>query len=276
MKEGVEEVVDEDQEEEPKKNEHRPDSDLDSKTQEDVEELETEDPNEEEEEEEEQSEEEQSEEVESEEEEIDEEEKSEEESEEEEQEDVASLSNKECNGSRTGTEEASEASEAPRSQQGCSLSSGLPWDDHPLLLSVVLLTMKLLKDCNALQKRSQEAWVAQGHRIINKTMAGVTQSEGLSPDDKDFRKVRHSVVATLEKRFGSKRMLDSVILLEHPEMEAVIVECLQSHVEDESAWLAGGGRPCPRCRLRRRFVASAAVGTAFAATAAFLCLYIFL
>lgn len=159
--------------------------------------------------------------------------------------------------------------EMEESQQGGS------WDEHPMLLSVVLLTMNLLKDCNALQRRSLDLWAAHSHRLISKTMAGVTHSEGLSPDDKAFQKVCDSVVATLEKRFGSKRVLDSVILLEHPEVDAVIVECLQKHLEDESAWLASGGR-CPRHCLNRWLVGSAAVGTAVTGAVLFGCLYFFL
>lgn len=111
-------------------------------------------------------------------------------------------------------------------------------NENPLQLFVALLTVKLLKECQALQNRTHEQWVAHSKRLIVQTLEDLTLTEGFCPENTGVKRLCRSVMKELQKKFCIKGRLDFLILLQHPAVDAVIVQCLRAHVSDESARLA--------------------------------------
>lgn len=111
-------------------------------------------------------------------------------------------------------------------------------NENPLQLFVALLTVKLLKECQALQNRTHEQWVAHSKRLMGQTLEDLTLTEGFCPENTRVKRLCKSVMKELQKKFCIKGRLDFLILLQHPAVDAVIVQCLRAHVSDESARLA--------------------------------------
>lgn len=107
-----------------------------------------------------------------------------------------------------------------------------------LRLFVSLLTLRVLRKCKALQSRSQDEWVAHSRRLIEQTMEGLTLINGHCPDIKKIKKVCKAVMKDLQKKMGSRRELETVVLLQDPAADKVIVQSLQAHIKDASLRLA--------------------------------------
>ncbi|KAE8286325.1 hypothetical protein D5F01_LYC16013 [Larimichthys crocea] len=110
--------------------------------------------------------------------------------------------------------------------------------DKQLRLFVAILTARVMNKCNTLKNRSQEMVIAHIKSLINQTMEGLAVPEGFCVDIKDVKKVSKSVMKDLQKKFGSKRLLETVISLEDPVVDTAIVQCLQANIKNFSAQLA--------------------------------------
>lgn len=119
--------------------------------------------------------------------------------------------------------------------------------NNPLQLFVTLVTVKLFKDCNAIKGRTRDQWVAHSKRLIDQTMIGLVLTDGFCPENKNVRPMSKLVVKQLQKEFCTKQQLDALVMMEHPSVDAVIVQCMQNHIRELSADLAkgvGGRRNC--------------------------------
>nr|XP_046246742.1 uncharacterized protein LOC124060169 [Scatophagus argus] len=120
---------------------------------------------------------------------------------------------------------------------GCEPTAGAE-NENQLQVFVTVLTVRVLNKCNAVTNHNQEEWVAHIKRLVNQTMEGLTVTEGFCPDIKSTKKVCKAVMKELQKKFGSRRVLETLMLLEDPVVEAEVVRCLQAHIKDLSARLA--------------------------------------
>uniref|UniRef100_A0A0F8AZN5 Uncharacterized protein n=1 Tax=Larimichthys crocea TaxID=215358 RepID=A0A0F8AZN5_LARCR len=94
---------------------------------------------------------------------------------------------------------------------------------------VTMLTLRLLHKCNTVQSRTKEQWVAHTKTLVSQTMEGLTVTGNFCPDAKDMKKVCKAVQKDLQKRYGSKGLLQTVILQEDAAVDADIAQCLQTH-----------------------------------------------
>lgn len=112
--------------------------------------------------------------------------------------------------------------------------------NNPLQLFVTLVTVRLFKDCNAIKGRTRDQWVAHSKRLIDQTMIGLVLTDGFCPENKNVRPMSKAVVKQLQKEFCTKKQLDALVMMEHPSVDAVIVQCMQNHIRELSADLAKG------------------------------------
>lgn len=140
-----------------------------------------------------------------------------------------------------------ELSELPSS--GRETASEAANDENPLRLFVALLTVKLLKECNVPRSRSRETWLVYSKRLTDQTMGGLTLTEGFCPGKKHVGPICQAVLKDLQKTFWSKQQLDALILLGHPAVDGVVVQCLQAHIRGMSEQLAKEARN-PHCFWR--------------------------
>ena len=101
-----------------------------------------------------------------------------------------------------------------------------------LRLFVTLLTVKVLSKCHAPKKCRQEELIAHIKRLVDQTMQDLTIAESFCPDVKSIKKVSKAVLKDLRKKLYSKKLLESVVLLQDPAVDSVIVETLQAHTRD--------------------------------------------
>ncbi|KAI3367236.1 hypothetical protein L3Q82_008287 [Scortum barcoo] len=113
--------------------------------------------------------------------------------------------------------------------------------ENQLRLFVALLTVRVLTKCHALQNCRQEEWVAHTKRLVNQTMEGLAEIQGFCPDVKNTKRVCKAVVKELQKKLCSRRLLESVIVLQDPAVDALIVQSLQAHVKQLAARPADKG-----------------------------------
>lgn len=135
------------------------------------------------------------------------------------------------------------------SSSGPEPASEAAYDENPLRLFVALLTVKLLKECNVPRSRSRETWLVYSKRLTDQTMGGLTLTEAFCPSKKYVGPICQAVLKDLQKTFWSKQQLDALILLEHPAVDGVVVQCLQAHIRGMSARLAKEARN-PHCFWR--------------------------
>ncbi|KAG8015085.1 hypothetical protein GBF38_022376, partial [Nibea albiflora] len=110
--------------------------------------------------------------------------------------------------------------------------------EEQLRMFVTLLTIRVLDKCNTLKDHSQEMVVAYVKRLINQTMEGLAVTACFCPDIKDVKKVTKAVMKDLQKMFGSKRLLETVISLEDSAVDTAIVQRLQANIKNFSAQFA--------------------------------------
>lgn len=122
-------------------------------------------------------------------------------------------------------------------------------DESPLRLFVTLLTEKLLKECNVHHSCCSHTWFSYTRRLTDLTMGGLTLTEGFCPSKKNVGPICQAVLKDLQKTFWSKQQLDALILLGHPAVDGVVVQCLQAHIRSMSAQLAKEARN-PHCFWR--------------------------
>ncbi|KAG8006028.1 hypothetical protein GBF38_005146 [Nibea albiflora] len=125
---------------------------------------------------------------------------------------------------------------------------------------VFLLTTRLLHKCDTLQSRTREQWVAHLKTLVSQTMEGLPVTSSFSADGKDVKKVCKAVQKDLQKKYGSKGLVQAAILQEDAATDAVIVQCLQTHTR---AFITEHviQRSCPRRRLTVADICLLAVGT---------------
>lgn len=119
-------------------------------------------------------------------------------------------------------------------------------DRERLRLFVALLTVRFLKECNALRNRSREQWVAHSERLIDQTLEGLKLTDGYCPDNRCVKRMCKSVVDELQRKFSTKKKLEMEIL-EYPLVDAMVVQSMQTHIQNESTRLAeaaNAGRGC--------------------------------
>ncbi|KAI3376172.1 hypothetical protein L3Q82_016695 [Scortum barcoo] len=107
--------------------------------------------------------------------------------------------------------------------------------ENQLRLFVALLTVRVLTKYHALQNRRQEEWVAHTKRLVNQTIEGLAEIQGFCPDVKNTKKVCKAVVKDLQKKLCTRRLLESVSVLQNPAVDAIIVQSLQAHVKQLAA-----------------------------------------
>lgn len=122
-------------------------------------------------------------------------------------------------------------------------------DENPLRLFVALLTEKLLKECNVHRTCCSDTRFSYTKRLTDLTMGGLTPTEGFCPSKKYVGPICQAVLKDLQKTFWSKQQLDALILLAHPAVDGVVVQCLQAHIRGTSAQLAKEARN-PNCFWR--------------------------
>jgi len=105
--------------------------------------------------------------------------------------------------------------------------------DH-LRLFVTLLTTRLLTRCHSLQNRGEQEWISHAKRLINETMAGFTVAKEFFPSVKKVEKLSKKIVKELRKKFTSSRVLESLMLLQDPDVDAAIIESIRAHIAELS------------------------------------------
>ena len=109
--------------------------------------------------------------------------------------------------------------------------------EDPLRLLVTVLTVRVLNKCHAFKNQSQEECVARIKRLVHQTMEGFTITKGVCPDAKSAKRLCKSVMKDLQKKFCGKRTLETLIILQDPLVDKVIVQSLQAHIRELSARL---------------------------------------
>lgn len=103
-------------------------------------------------------------------------------------------------------------------------------NDHTLHSFVALVAARLLTGCNAPCDHSREVWLTE------QTMGGLADLvDSFCPPMKSAGTVCQAVRKDLQRIFWSKRQLDTLVLMEHPAVDGVIVQCLQAHIRSMSA-----------------------------------------
>ncbi|KAG8006015.1 hypothetical protein GBF38_005121 [Nibea albiflora] len=98
-----------------------------------------------------------------------------------------------------------------------------------LRLFVSMLTIRLLHKCDTLQSRTRERWAAHLKTLVSQTMEGLPVTSSFSADGKDIKKVCKAVQKDLQKKYGSKGLVQAAILQEDAATDAIIAQCLQTH-----------------------------------------------
>lgn len=103
-------------------------------------------------------------------------------------------------------------------------------NDNTLQLFVAQVTASLLRECNAPCDHSRQAWLTE------RTVGGLADlANGFCPTRKSAGTICQAVKKDLQRTFWSKRQLDTLVLMEHPAVDSVIVQCLQAHIRSMSA-----------------------------------------
>uniref|UniRef100_A0A3Q4B590 Uncharacterized protein n=1 Tax=Mola mola TaxID=94237 RepID=A0A3Q4B590_MOLML len=103
-----------------------------------------------------------------------------------------------------------------------------------LHIFVAVLTIQVLNEFKVFKNVKEKMWLAQGERLINQTIEGLTDLKGCCPKIKTTKKLCKVVVKDLQKMFYHKKELKASVLLQDPEVEAAIVQFLQAHISQES------------------------------------------
>ncbi|KAM7396296.1 hypothetical protein PAMP_019346 [Pampus punctatissimus] len=122
----------------------------------------------------------------------------------------------------------------PSTSSGCE-STTKTESDNQVRSFVTLLTFRVLTKCHALQNRGLEECVNHTKTLVNQTLEGLALTEGFCPDVKSTKKVCKTVLKDLAKKFCGRRQLESMILLQDPAVDKVIVQSLQAHIKEFSA-----------------------------------------
>lgn len=102
--------------------------------------------------------------------------------------------------------------------------------DNMLQLFVAQVAARLLRGCNVPPDHSREAWLTE------RTVGGLADlADGFCPPRKSAGAICQAVRKDLQRTFWSKRQLDTLVLMEHPAVDSVIVQCLQAHIRSMSA-----------------------------------------
>lgn len=103
-------------------------------------------------------------------------------------------------------------------------------DDATLRLFVAQLVAMLLRGCNVHRDHRREAWLTE------QTMGGLAHlADGFCPPRGSAGAICDAVRTDLQQTFWSKQQLDTLVLMEHPAVDSVIVQCLQAHIRSQSA-----------------------------------------
>lgn len=89
-----------------------------------------------------------------------------------------------------------------------------------------------MKRCNAIKNQPQEGLVAHVKRLVDRTMEGLVIHGSFTLDHKKIKYVCKAVMKSLKKTVRSKQMMELVILIQDPAVDAVIVKAVQRHVAE--------------------------------------------
>lgn len=99
-----------------------------------------------------------------------------------------------------------------------------------LQLFVAHVAAKLLRECNAPCDHSREAWLTE------RTVGGLADlADSFSPPRNSAGTICQAVKKDLQRIFWSKRQVNTLVLMEHPAVDGVIVQCLQAHIRSMTA-----------------------------------------
>lgn len=103
-------------------------------------------------------------------------------------------------------------------------------NNNTLQLFVAQVAERLLRECNAPCDHNREAWLTE------RTIGGLADlADGFCLPRKSAGTICQAVRKDLQQTFWSKHQLDTLVLMEHPAVDSVIVQCLQAHIRSMSA-----------------------------------------
>lgn len=127
-----------------------------------------------------------------------------------------------------------------------SIKSTAVRDKERLRLFVLLLTVRFLNECKALQKRDLKDWVPHTERLVNQTLGGLKLTEGYCPENSCIKRMCKAIIDELQRRFNSRNALQTEEL-DCPLVETIVVQCMQTHIQNESTRLAEAATASKAC-----------------------------
>lgn len=89
-----------------------------------------------------------------------------------------------------------------------------------------------MKMCNAIKNQPQESLVAHVKRLVDRTMEGLEMHGSFTLDHKKIKCVCKAVMKSLKKIVCSKQMIELMILIQDPAVDAAIVTAVRRHVAE--------------------------------------------
>lgn len=107
--------------------------------------------------------------------------------------------------------------------------------EDPLRAFVSLLTVQVLTECNAFKNRSQEEWVPHTKRLVSQTVEGLALHGDVCPSLKKSKKISKAVLRDLQRQIGGKSNRETVLLLQDPDVDKLLIRALQVNIKAYSA-----------------------------------------
>lgn len=116
---------------------------------------------------------------------------------------------------------------------GPSSSGGEPTPEaekKELRVFVSMMIVKLFTKCFAYDGRSLEDWAPHIKRLVTQTVEGLTVQS--CPDVKNAKKLCKAALKDLEKQFGDRHRLGSLIRARDADADAAVVKALQARITE--------------------------------------------
>ncbi|KAG7244373.1 hypothetical protein INR49_002812, partial [Caranx melampygus] len=97
---------------------------------------------------------------------------------------------------------------------------------------VTLLMVKILTERHVLEGQSQENRIIYIKHLVNLTIEGLSNTEGVSLKMKYINKICEAVVSDLKKKFCGRRLMDTQIFSQDADFNAAIAQSVQTHTKD--------------------------------------------
>lgn len=104
-----------------------------------------------------------------------------------------------------------------------------------LRLFVSVLMVKLLSKCHANKSRSEEEYITHIKRLVSQTLEGLHVAENSCPHLRTTKQVCKKILKELEKKFGGRRNLESLIIHQDQAVDEAIVQCFRAHITNPAA-----------------------------------------